>query len=105
MSGAPKIAAILAAGCVGYSRLAGADESGAHTRLRGLRNGLIGPAIDAHHGLMAKRTGRLFAQPLPGPEAASPANILPSRKPDPAPTPAPGQVEAPTRYRPLSGVR
>ena len=57
MSGDPKIAAILVADVVGYSRLAGADEDRTLSRLRGLRSDLIDPAIAAHHGRVVKRTG------------------------------------------------
>ena len=57
MAGARKIAAILVADIVGYSRLAGADEDRTLSRLRGLRSDLIDPAIDAHHGRIVKRTG------------------------------------------------
>jgi adenylate cyclase len=52
-----KIAAILVADVVGYSRLAGADEDRTLSRLRGLRGDLIDPAIAAHHGRTVKRTG------------------------------------------------
>ena len=52
-----KLAAILVADVVGYSRLAGADEDRTLSRLRGLRSDLIDPAIDAHHGRIVKRTG------------------------------------------------
>ena len=52
-----KIAAILVADVVGYSRLAVADEDRTLARLRGLRSDLIDPAIDAHHGRIVKRTG------------------------------------------------
>jgi adenylate cyclase len=52
-----KIAAILVADVVGYSRLAGADEDRTLSRLRGLRSDLIDPAIAAHHGRTVKRTG------------------------------------------------
>jgi TolB-like protein/class 3 adenylate cyclase len=52
-----KLAAILVADVVGYSRLAGADEDRTLARLRGLRSDLIDPAIAAHHGLIVKRTG------------------------------------------------
>jgi adenylate cyclase len=57
MSETRKIAAILVADVVGYSRLAGADEDRTLSRLRGLRSDLIDPAIAAHHGRIVKRTG------------------------------------------------
>ncbi len=57
MAEARKIAAILVADIVGYSRLAEADEDRTLSRLRGLRSDLIDPAIDAHHGRIVKRTG------------------------------------------------
>ena len=52
-----KIAAILVADIVGYSRLAGADEDRTLSRLRGLRSDLIDPAIAVHNGRVFKRTG------------------------------------------------
>src|SRR5271155_4068884 len=52
-----KIAAILAADMVGYSRLAGADEDRTLARLRTLRSDLIDPTIAVHHGRVVKRTG------------------------------------------------
>jgi len=52
-----KLAAILVADVVGYSRLAGVDEDRTLARLRGLRSDLIDPAIAAHHGRIVKRTG------------------------------------------------
>jgi len=57
MSETRKIAAILVADVVGYSRLAGADEDRTLSRLRGLRSDLVDPAIAAHHGRIVKRTG------------------------------------------------
>jgi adenylate cyclase len=57
MSETRKIAAILVADVVGYSRLAGLDEERTLSRLRGLRSDLIDPAIAAHHGRVVKRTG------------------------------------------------
>ena len=48
MSETRKIAAILAADVVGYSRLANADEDRTLSRLRGLRSDLIDPTIAAH---------------------------------------------------------
>src|SRR5271170_3224218 len=52
-----KIAAILVADIVGYSRLAGADEDRTLARLRALRSDLIDPTIALHHGRVVKRTG------------------------------------------------
>jgi TolB-like protein len=52
-----KLAAILAADVVGYSRLAGADEERTLARLRALRSDLIDPTIAVHHGRVVKRTG------------------------------------------------
>ncbi len=60
MSENRKIAAILVADVVGYSRLAGADEERTLSRLRGLRSDLIDPAIAAHRGRIVKRTGDGF---------------------------------------------
>lgn len=57
MSETRKIAAILVADVVGYSRLAGADEEGTLARLRALRGDLIDPAIATHRGRIVKRTG------------------------------------------------
>jgi TolB-like protein/class 3 adenylate cyclase/tetratricopeptide (TPR) repeat protein len=57
MSETRKIAAILVADVVGYSRLAGADEIRTLSRLRGLRSDLIDPAIAANQGRVVKRTG------------------------------------------------
>ena len=57
MSETRKLAAILVADVVGYSRLAGADEDRTLARLRGLRSDLVDPAIAAHHGRIVKRTG------------------------------------------------
>ena len=57
MSEIRKLAAILVADVVGYSRLAGADEERTLARLRGLRSDLIDPAIAAHHGRIVKRAG------------------------------------------------
>jgi adenylate cyclase len=43
-----RLAAILAADVVGYSRLMEADEAGTHARLKTLRRDLIDPAIGRH---------------------------------------------------------
>ncbi len=60
MSEIRKIAAILVADVVGYSRLASADEERTLARLRALFGDLIEPAIAAHHGRIVKRTGDGF---------------------------------------------
>ena len=52
-----KLAAILVADVVGYSRLAGADEDRILARLRTLRSDLIDPILAVHHGRVVKRTG------------------------------------------------
>ena len=57
MRGMRKIAAILVADVVGYSRLAGTDEERTLARLRALRSDLIDPTIALHHGRVVKRTG------------------------------------------------
>src|SRR6201991_4396898 len=57
MSETRKLAAILVADVVGYTRLTGADEDRTLSRLRGLRSDLIDPAIAAHRGRVVKRTG------------------------------------------------
>jgi adenylate cyclase len=57
MSENRKLAAILAADVVGFSRLAGADEDRTLARLRALRSDLIDPTIAVHHGRVVKRTG------------------------------------------------
>lgn len=57
MSETRKLAAILVADVVGYSRLAGADEERTLARLRALRSDLIDPSIALHHGRVVKRTG------------------------------------------------
>jgi adenylate cyclase len=52
-----KLAAILAADVVGYSKLAGSDEERTLARLRALRSDLIDPTVGVHHGRVVKRTG------------------------------------------------
>src|SRR6202045_944768 len=52
-----KIAAILAADVVGFSRLTGSDEDRTLARLRALRSDLIDPTIAVHNGRVVKRTG------------------------------------------------
>src|ERR1700674_1577799 len=52
-----KLAAILAADVVGFSRLTDADEDRTLARLRALRSDLIDPTIAVHNGHVFKRTG------------------------------------------------
>ena len=57
MSETRKLAAILAADVVGFSRLAGADEERTLARLRALRSDLVDPTVGVHNGRIVKRTG------------------------------------------------
>ena len=52
-----KLAAILVADIVGYSRLAGVEEGRTLAQLRALRSDLVDPIIAVHHGRVVKRTG------------------------------------------------
>ena len=52
-----RLAAILAADVVGYSRLVGADEEGTLARMRGLRDELVTPTISAYRGRIVKTAG------------------------------------------------
>ena len=52
-----KLAAILAADVVGFSRLTGAHEDRTLARLRALRSEVIDPTIAVHNGRVVKRTG------------------------------------------------
>ena len=52
-----RLAAIVCADVVGYSRLIGADEAGTLVRLRALRQELVDPNLAAHGGRLVKTTG------------------------------------------------
>ncbi len=52
-----RLAAILAADVVGYSRLVGADEDGTLAHLKALREEVIDPAIARHEGRIVKTMG------------------------------------------------
>ena len=54
---ARRLAAILAADVVGYSRMMGADEEGTLAALKATRRELIEPKIAEHQGRMVKTTG------------------------------------------------
>jgi adenylate cyclase len=55
-----RLAAILAADVVGYSRLMGEDEEGTRTRLNDQLDTIFQPAIDEHRGRMVKTMGDGF---------------------------------------------
>src|SRR6266436_4981003 len=55
-----RLAAILAADMVGYSRLMGADAAGTLVRQKASRKELIDPAIDSYRGRIFKTTGDGF---------------------------------------------
>jgi adenylate cyclase len=63
-----RLAAILAADVVGYSRLMGADEEGTLARLKAHRRELVDPTIKQHRGRVVKTTGHgmlvEFASPV-----------------------------------------
>jgi adenylate cyclase len=52
-----RLAAILSADVVGYSRLMGIDEAGTLSRLKALRRDLVDPLIGAHSGRIVKLMG------------------------------------------------
>ncbi|MDK1374738.1 MULTISPECIES: hypothetical protein [unclassified Sinorhizobium] len=52
-----RLAAIMAADVVGYSRLIRTDEDGTLAALKSLRTDLIGPKIAEHHGRIVKLMG------------------------------------------------
>jgi adenylate cyclase len=52
-----RLAAILAADVVGYSRLMRADEAGTLARLKAIREGIIGPKVKEHRGRIVKLMG------------------------------------------------
>lgn len=57
MSGHRKLAAILVADIVGFSRLTSTDEERTLSRVRAIQSDVISPAIAAHNGRLVKRTG------------------------------------------------
>src|ERR1700730_7741673 len=57
MAATRRLAAILAADAVGYSRLMRADEEGTHERFMAHRRELLDPKIREHHGRVVKYTG------------------------------------------------
>jgi TolB-like protein/class 3 adenylate cyclase/Flp pilus assembly protein TadD len=57
MASTRRLAAILAADAVGYSRLMRSDEEGTHERFKAHRRELVDPKIREHHGRVVKYTG------------------------------------------------
>ena len=57
MSQTRRLAAILAADVVGYSRLMGADEEGTLNRLRAIRAEVVDPSLAQYRGRVVKTTG------------------------------------------------
>jgi class 3 adenylate cyclase len=70
MIAARRLAAILAAGVVGYSRLIGADERGTLRAFKTIQAVLFDPVIAAHNGRLAKTTGDGFLVELPSPSSS-----------------------------------
>src|SRR4029077_13006215 len=52
-----RLAAIMAADVVGYSRLMGTDEEGTLAQLKAHRRGLVDPKHKQHHGRIVNTTG------------------------------------------------
>ena len=57
MASTRRLAAILAADVMGYSRLMSVDEEGTHERLKAHLRDLVEPKIEEHHGRIIKNTG------------------------------------------------
>ena len=55
-----RLAAILAADVVGYSRLIGADEAGTLAAFKTIKSELFDPTTAAHNGRLVKTTGDGF---------------------------------------------
>jgi class 3 adenylate cyclase len=67
-----RLAAILVADIVGYSRLMGLDEAGTIRRLKALRRDLINPAIKTTQGRIVKTMGDGLLVAFPSPQTAEP---------------------------------
>jgi adenylate cyclase len=52
-----RLAAVLAADVVGYSRLMGEDEAGTLAALRNMRSGVLEPTVQTHRGKIVKNMG------------------------------------------------
>jgi class 3 adenylate cyclase len=80
-----RLAAILAADVVGYSRLMGADEEGTHERLKAHLREVVDPKIRDHHG-------RIVISDAAGAWPRPPQNDCASQE---GATPKPGAVRGP----------
>jgi adenylate cyclase len=65
-----RLAAILAADVVGFSRLMGQDEEGTLARIRTLRRDVIEPKVNEHYGRIFKTTGDGFSVEFQSPVEA-----------------------------------
>lgn len=65
MAATRRLAAILAADVVGYSRLMGTDEEGTHNRLMAHLRELVDPKVEEHSGRVVKSTGDGFLSEFP----------------------------------------
>src|SRR5918997_2972863 len=67
-TGTRRLAAIMCADIVGFSRLMGKDEEGTHERLKRYRRDIIEPTVSEHYGQIFKHTGdgflAIFDSPL-----------------------------------------
>ena len=60
MTAQRRLAAILVADVVGFSRLVGTDETGTLARLAALRRDIVEPGVARHAGRLFKQTGDGF---------------------------------------------
>ena len=67
-TGARRLAAIMSADIVGFSRLMGKDEEGTHERMKRYRRDILEPTVSEHYGKIFKHTGdgflAIFDSPL-----------------------------------------
>jgi formylglycine-generating enzyme required for sulfatase activity/class 3 adenylate cyclase len=67
-TGSRRLAAIMCADIVGFSRLMGKDEEGTHERMKRYRRDIIEPTVSEHYGQIFKHTGdgflAIFDSPL-----------------------------------------
>jgi len=60
-----RLAAIVIADVVGYSKLIGLDETGTRARFRALQEELVGPSVSSHGGRIIKTMGDAFLLEFP----------------------------------------